>query len=96
MGLNIAYAASMVSAYPVIGVDIHKSKVEMGKKFGLTHSIEALDMPRRDYFLEELDARGLVKSVGSAGLEKNSAQRHGKQRAQTRHSPGVGPSCTHG
>jgi S-(hydroxymethyl)glutathione dehydrogenase/alcohol dehydrogenase len=41
MGLNIAYAASLVSAYPIIGIDIHKEKIEMGKKFGLTHGIDA-------------------------------------------------------
>lgn len=39
MGLSIAYASSLVSAYPIIGVDIHKSKIKMGKSFGLTHSI---------------------------------------------------------
>ena len=39
MGLNIAYAASLVSAYPIVGVDIFKEKIEMGKKFGLTHGI---------------------------------------------------------
>jgi len=41
MGLNIGYAASLVSAYPIVGVDIHKEKIEMGKKFGLTHGIVA-------------------------------------------------------
>ena len=41
MGLNIAYAASLVSAYPIIGIDIYKDKIEMGKNFGLTHGIEA-------------------------------------------------------
>ena len=39
MGLSIAYASSLVSAYPIIGVDVHKSKIKMGKIFGLTHSI---------------------------------------------------------
>ena len=39
LGLNIAYAASLVSAFPIIGVDLHKNKIEMGKKFGLTHGI---------------------------------------------------------
>ena len=39
MGLNIAYAASLVSAYPIVGVDLHKNKINMGKKFGLTHGI---------------------------------------------------------
>ena len=38
VGLNIAQAASMVSAHPIIGVDLLEHKLEMGKKFGLTHS----------------------------------------------------------
>ena len=39
LGLNIAYASSMVSAYPIIGIDLHEHKIELGKKFGLTHGI---------------------------------------------------------
>ena len=39
MGLNIAQAASMVAAHPIIGIDIYKHKKDMGKKFGLTHGI---------------------------------------------------------
>jgi S-(hydroxymethyl)glutathione dehydrogenase/alcohol dehydrogenase len=41
MGLSIAYASSLVSAYPIIGVDLHKDKLEMAKHFGLTHGILA-------------------------------------------------------
>ena len=41
MGLNIAYASSLVSAYPIVGVDLHKDKIDLGKKFGLTHGIIA-------------------------------------------------------
>ena len=32
LGLSIAYASSLVSAYPIIGVDIHENKIIMGKK----------------------------------------------------------------
>ena len=39
VGLNIAQAASMVSAYPIVGIDLHDHKISMGKKFGLTHGI---------------------------------------------------------
>ena len=39
VGLNIIQAASMVSAYPIIGIDIKKNKLLMGKKFGLTHGL---------------------------------------------------------
>ena len=39
IGLNVAQASSMVSAYPIVGIDIHKHKIDMGKKFGLTHGL---------------------------------------------------------
>ena len=39
LGLNIAYASSMVSAYPIVGIDLHEHKIDFGKKFGLTHGI---------------------------------------------------------
>jgi len=39
VGLNIAQAADMVSAHPIVGVDLLEHKLEMGKKFGLTHGV---------------------------------------------------------
>jgi S-(hydroxymethyl)glutathione dehydrogenase / alcohol dehydrogenase len=39
MGLNIAYACSLVSAYPIIGIDIHRKKIKMAESLGLTHGI---------------------------------------------------------
>jgi len=36
VGLNIVQAANMVSAYPIVGVDLYKHKLDMGKEFGLT------------------------------------------------------------
>ena len=39
IGLNIAYAASLVSAFPIIGIDIHQEKLEIGKNFGITHGL---------------------------------------------------------
>ena len=39
VGLNIAQAANMVSAHPIVGVDLLERKLEMGKKFGLTHAV---------------------------------------------------------
>ena len=41
VGLNIAQAANMVSAHPIVGVDLVENKLEMGKKFGLTHTVVA-------------------------------------------------------
>jgi Zn-dependent alcohol dehydrogenase len=37
VGLSICQSASLVSAYPIIGVDLHESKINLAKKFGLTH-----------------------------------------------------------
>lgn len=39
VGLNIAQAASMVSAHPIVGVDLLEHKLKMGENFGLTHSV---------------------------------------------------------
>jgi len=39
VGINIAQAASMVSAHPIVGVDLLEQKLEMGNNFGLTHGI---------------------------------------------------------
>lgn len=39
MGLSISYAASLVSAYPIVGVDIHDNKLDLAKKFGVTHAL---------------------------------------------------------
>ena len=39
VGLNIVQACSLVSAYPIIGVDINKFKLSIGKKMGLTNQI---------------------------------------------------------
>jgi len=36
VGLSICQAASLVSACPIIGVDLHESKINLAKKFGLT------------------------------------------------------------
>ncbi len=37
VGLNIVQAADMVSAHPIIGVDLYDQKLEMAKRFGATH-----------------------------------------------------------
>lgn len=44
VGLNIAQAADMVSAHPVVGVDLHDAKLEMAARFGLTHGLNSADV----------------------------------------------------
>jgi S-(hydroxymethyl)glutathione dehydrogenase / alcohol dehydrogenase len=45
VGLNIAQAAAMVSAYPVIGVDIVDAKAELARKWGVTHAFNSSKTP---------------------------------------------------
>ena len=46
VGLNIAQAADMVSAYPIVGIDLVESKLEMAKDFGVTHAFVAKNKPQ--------------------------------------------------
>ena len=41
VGLNIAQAAAMVSAYPVVAIDLVDSKLELARRFGATHCINS-------------------------------------------------------
>lgn len=45
VGLNIVQAADMVSAYPIIGVDLHQAKVEMAGRFGATYCFNSKTTP---------------------------------------------------
>jgi len=51
VGLNVAQAASMVSAYPIVGIDLYDHKINMGKKFGLTHGVTGnLDVIKKEIY----------------------------------------------
>ena len=39
MGLSIADACSLVSANPIVGIDLHQNKLELSKQFGVTETI---------------------------------------------------------
>jgi S-(hydroxymethyl)glutathione dehydrogenase/alcohol dehydrogenase len=60
IGLNIVQAAAMVSAYPIVAIDVHPGRVELAKKLGATHGIVA---DGRDV---EEEVRALI---GAAGLD---------------------------
>ena len=61
VGVNIAQAANMVSAYPIIGVDIVDAKLEMAKRFGATHCFNSKTT--------EKVANEIRKIVGNAGAD---------------------------
>lgn len=45
VGLNIVQAAHMVSAHPIIGVDLYDSKLEMAQRFGATYCFNSNSIP---------------------------------------------------
>ena len=61
VGLNICQAAALVSADPIIGVDITEEKVAMARKWGASHAFNSKSDPG---FLEKIRAE-----VGSAGAD---------------------------
>ena len=61
VGLNIAQSAQMASAHPIIGVDLFDSKLDMAKKFGVTHCFNSKKNP--DYLAE------IKKLVGAQGAD---------------------------
>ncbi len=61
VGLNIVQAAAMVSAYPVIGVDLYDAKLAMATTFGATHGFNARTTP-------DLTAQ-ILRIVGPAGAD---------------------------
>ncbi len=58
-GLNVVQSAKMVTAYPIVAIDIIDARLEMSKKFGATHTINS------NYCS---DTRGeILKIVGNKG-----------------------------
>jgi S-(hydroxymethyl)glutathione dehydrogenase/alcohol dehydrogenase len=53
IGLNVLQAARMVGADKIIGVDLNSAKVEMAKKFGMTHFVNP-DEVGRDKVVEAI------------------------------------------
>lgn len=61
VGLNIVQSANLVSAYPIIGIDINDSKVEMALKWGASHAFNSSNVP--DIRTE------IISIVGSQGAD---------------------------
>jgi len=69
-GLCIAQAADMVSAHPIIAVDLHDSKLDMAKRFGATHCLNSRKTPDLETDVREiLDQDGadiVIDTTGNA------------------------------
>lgn len=71
VGLNIVQAAAMVSAFPVVGVDIRDSKVAMAKQWGATHAFNSKTTPDlKERILEIVGAQGADVVVDTTGAAR--------------------------
>lgn len=71
VGLNIVQAASMVSAHPIIAIDIRDSKLEMAKRFGATHCYNSATTDDLDEkILEIIDDKGPDVIVETTGITR--------------------------
>jgi len=60
VGLNIVQAAALVSAYPIIAVDLHAGRLELARSMGATHTVNA----------RESDAFAAIRQIaGAAGID---------------------------
>jgi len=59
IGLNIVQAAALVTAYPIVAVDIYEAKLELARKLGASHLINA----------RTADARRAIEKICPQGVD---------------------------
>lgn len=68
VGLNIVQGASMVSAYPIIAIDIYDNKLEIAKKLGATYIFNSSSIPNiENKILEIVGKDGVDVAVDCTG-----------------------------
>jgi len=67
IGLNIVQAAALVSAYPVIAVDLHDSKLELARQMGATHLINSGRIDARPAILQIVGKGGVDAFIDNTG-----------------------------
>ena len=71
VGLNIVQAASMVSAYPIIGIDLHDNKLEMARNFGMTHGFNSTKIKNlKDDILGVVGDKGADVVIDTTGIAR--------------------------
>lgn len=84
IGLNIVQAASLVSAYPIIAVDLHDDKLELAKEMGATHIINSKKVDAQEEIKEIMGGKGLDVFIDNTGLPAIIEQGYHLTHAQGR------------
>lgn len=67
IGLNIIQAAALVSAYPIIAVDMFDTKLKLAKEMGATHFINSKDKDARTEILSIMNGRKVDAFIDNTG-----------------------------
>ena len=67
VGVNIVQSAQMVSAYPIVALDVVESKLEWAKRFGATHAFNANEPGVADRIREVVGPAGADVVVDTTG-----------------------------
>jgi S-(hydroxymethyl)glutathione dehydrogenase / alcohol dehydrogenase len=68
VGLNVVQGAAMVSADPIIAIDIYDHKLDMARELGATHAINSTQADVRDEIRKIVGAAGVDAFVENTGL----------------------------
>lgn len=70
VGMNIIQGASLVSAYPIIAIDLYDHKLERAKKFGASHIINSSKEDPLVKILEIVGSNGVDVAIDNTGNTK--------------------------
>jgi S-(hydroxymethyl)glutathione dehydrogenase/alcohol dehydrogenase len=70
VGLNIVQAASLVSAYPIIAVDLYEGRLALAKEMGATHLINGSKMDAEKAIQDIIQNKGLDCFIDNTGNPK--------------------------
>jgi S-(hydroxymethyl)glutathione dehydrogenase/alcohol dehydrogenase len=70
IGLSVVQGAAMVSAYPIIAVDIFHNKLELAKKLGATHVVNSQDKGLKEQILKIVGQSGADVAIDNTGNTK--------------------------
>lgn len=68
VGLNEVQGASLVSAYPIIAIDIYEHKLNLARRFGATHVINSSHVDIKEEIYNIVGRNGVDVSVDNTGI----------------------------
>ena len=68
IGLNVVQGAQLVSAYPIVAIDIHEAKLDMACAIGATHVINAAETDPEEALKDLLRGEGFDAVVETTGI----------------------------